>query len=169
MLRNLVLDAEGRQINLSESPLAKLVVGERAFLEPHHIEAAERIRVLVDRAQLLPKTTMNYSGTTASGKRAGYRAADIPDMAIDARRMLDDIHRKLPAECAGVVIDVCGWLKGLQEVERDRQWPRRSAKLVLRIGLEQLAQHFGLGPYAVGRTRVSPRSWMEGERPEMRV
>ena len=40
MLRNLVLDAEGRQINLSESPLAKLVVGERAFLEPHHIEAA---------------------------------------------------------------------------------------------------------------------------------
>ena len=64
-----------------------------------------------------------------------------------------EIHRDLPADCAGVVIDVCGWLKGLQEVERERGWPRRSAKLVLRIGLEQLAQHFGLGPYAVGKTR----------------
>ena len=167
--RVLAVDPEGRLINLSESPLSKLVVGEHAFLEPHHIEAAERVRLLVDRAQLQPRTTMNYSGGTAGGKRSGNHAADIPDMAIDARRMLDDIHRKLPAECAGVVIDVCGWLKGLQEVERDRNWPRRSAKLVLRIGLEQLAQHFGLGPYAVGKTRVSQRSWMEGERPAMRI
>ena len=167
--RMLVVDGEGRQINLGESPLSRLVVGERAFLEPHHIEAAERVRALVDRALLQPRTTMNYSGAAGGGKRNGHHAADIPDMAVDARRMLDDIHRKLPAECAGVVIDVCGWLKGLQEVERDRGWPRRSAKLVLRIGLEQLAQHFGLGPYAVGKTRVSERSWMEGERPAMRI
>ena len=167
--RMLVVDGEGRQINLGESPLSRLVVCERAFLEPHHIEAAERVRALVDRALLQPRTTMNYSSATGGGKRNGHHAADIPDMAIDARRILDDIHRKLPAECAGVVIDVCGWLKGLQEVERDRGWPRRSAKLVLRIGLEQLAQHFGLGPYAVRKTRVSERSWMEGERPAMRI
>jgi hypothetical protein len=167
--RMIAVDAEGRLVNLGESPLSKLVVGGNAFLEPHHIEAAERVRLLVDRAQLQPRTTMSYSGAAAGGKRGGHHAADIPDMAIDARRMLDDIHRKLPAECAGVVIDVCGWLKGLQEVERDRNWPRRSAKLVLRIGLEQLAQHFGLGPYAVGKTRVSQRSWMEGERPAMRI
>jgi hypothetical protein len=163
------VDREGRQINLGESPLSRLVVGDRAFLEPHHIEAAERIRVLVDRAQLQPRTTMNYSGVPAGGKRQGHHAADIPDMAIDARRALEDIHRKLPAECAGVVIDVCGWLKGLQQVERDRGWPRRSAKLVLRIGLEQLAQHFGLGPYAIGKNRVSQRSWLEGERPPLQI
>jgi hypothetical protein len=111
---------------------------------------------------------MNYSGTTAGGQRQNH-AGDLSDMAVDARRTLDAIHRALPAECAGVVIDVCGWLKGLQEVERDRGWPRRSAKLVLRIGLEQLAQHFGLGPYAVGKTHVPQRGWMEGERPAMRV
>ncbi len=162
------VDREGRQINLAESPLSRLVVGERAFLQPHHLEAAERVRMLVERAQLQPRTTMNYSGTTSGGKQAS-RAADIPDMAIDARRVLDQIHRALPADCAGVVIDVCGWLKGLQEVERDRAWPRRSAKLVLRIGLEQLAQHFGFGPYAIGKTRVSQRGWRDGERPSMRI
>ena len=81
--------------------------------------------------------------------------------------MLDDIHRRLPAECAGVVFDVCGWLKGLQEVERDRGWPRRSAKLVLRIGLDHLAEHYGLSPVAVGRSGSRPRGWMEdGARPD---
>jgi hypothetical protein len=163
------VDREGRAVNLAESPLSRLVVGERAFLEPHHLEAAERVRALVERAQLQPRMTMSYSGASTGGKRQHNGAADISDFAVDARRALDQIHRELPADCAGVVMDVCGWLKGLQEVERDRGWPRRSAKLVLRIGLEQLAQHFGFGPYAVGKTRVSQRGWMEGERPAMRT
>lgn len=112
---------------------------------------------------------MNYSGRAAGGGRQRPEAADIPDMAIDARRALDDMHRRLPAECVGVVVDVCGWLKGLQEVERERGWPRRSAKLVLRIGLEQVAQHFGLGPYAIGKTHVPQRSWLGVERPPLEV
>ena len=161
-------DGEGRQLNLGESPLSRLATGERAFLAPHHLEAGERVRLLVERSRLQPSVTMNYSGATA-GRGQRSRAGDLSDMAIDARRALDAIHRALPAECAGVVIDVCGWLKGLQEIERDRGWPRRSAKLVLRIGLEQLAQHFGLGPHAVGKTHVPQRGWMAGERPEMRI
>lgn len=161
------VDGEGRQLNLAESPLSRLATGERAFLAPHHLEAGERVRLLVERSHLQPRVTMNYSGVTAGGRQTG--ASDLSDMAVDARRALDAIHRALPAECAGVVIDVCGWLKGLQDVERDNGWPRRSAKLVLRIGLEQLAQHFGLGPYAVGKTRVPQRSWRDGERPPLQI
>jgi len=87
-------------------------------------------------------------------------------MAADARRALAEIDRALPRDCAGVVFDVCGLLKGLQEVERDRGWPRRSAKLVLRIGLEQLAQHYGFGPVARGRAIAQVRQWMDdGARP----
>lgn len=162
-----MVDGEGRQTNLAESPLTRLAAGKNAYLEPHHVEAGERVRLLVERSRLQPRVTMNYSGTPAGGARS--RAGDLSDMAVDARRALDAIHRALPADCAGVVIDVCGWLKGLQEVERDRGWPRRSAKLVLRIGLEQLARHFGFGPYAVGKTRVPPRGWMGGERPRMQI
>ena len=81
-------------------------------------------------------------------------------MAADARRDLARLHAVLPHDCAGVVLDVCGLLKGLQEVERDRGWPRRSAKLVLRIGLEQLAQHYGLGAAARGAETRRKRSWL---------
>ena len=158
---------QGLAINLAESPLARLAggAGSAAFLMPHQVEAGERLRRLVERAQLTPRLTMRYSAAhTASG--AGTGAADIPDMAADARRRLADLHAALPADCAGVVMDVCGLCKGLQQVEAERGWPRRSAKLVLRIGLEQLAQHFGLSPEAHGRERVASRGWMdEGGRP----
>jgi len=163
------LDTEGRQVNLKESPLARLASGETAFLERHHVEAGERVRRLVDRAQLQPRTTMNYSGVVDDGNSRGG-GLDLSDLAADARAAIAEIHRSLPAECSGVVLDVCGWLKGLQEVERERGWPRRSAKLVLRIGLDQLAHVYGIGPYAVGRDRAKPRAWLDaGARPDMRV
>lgn len=165
-----VTGGDGTEVNLAESPLARLAAGiggEAGYLERHQIEAGERVRKLVERAQLQPRTTMSYSAAhTAGGSQRG--AGDISDLAADARRALDDLYRVLPRDCAGVVLDVCGLLKGLQEVERDRGWPRRSAKLVLRIGLEHLAQHYGLGPVARGRARAQVRQWMgEGARPEI--
>lgn len=157
---------DGAAINLAESPLARLAAGEAAFLERHHVEAGERIRRLVERAQLQPRLTMTYSASRTAGNQQ-QTATDISDLAADARKALADIHHLLPRDCAGVVLDVCGLLKGLQEVERDRGWPRRSAKLVLRIGLEQLAQHYGLGPSAVGRPSRKPRIWQDdGARPD---
>lgn len=162
-------DAAGREINLRESPLSRLAMGETAFLDRHHVEAGERVRRLVERAQLRQRTTMNYTGVVGDGNGPGA-ASGLSDLASDARRAIADIHHALPADCAGVVLDVCGWLKGLQEVERERGWPRRSAKLVLRIGLDQLAHFYGMGPYAVGRKTSRPSAWMgDGARPQMRI
>lgn len=162
-------DAAGREINLKESPLSRLAMGEAAYLDRHHVEAGERVRRLVERAQLRQRATMNYTGVVSDGNSPGT-ASDLSDLASDARSAIAEIHRSLPADCAGVVLDVCGWLKGLQEVERERGWPRRSAKLVLRIGLDQLAHLYGMGPYAVGRTSTRPRAWLgEGARPQMQI
>ena len=127
------------------------------------------MRKLAERARLQPRVTMSYDAAhTAGGKGAGT-AAEISDMAADARRTLSDIARVLPADCAGVVLDVCGLLKGLQTVETERGWPRRSAKLVLRIGLEQLAQHFGLSAAAIGKPTARRRDLACGGRPADRV
>jgi hypothetical protein len=157
---------DGTTINLAESPLARLAAGETAFLEAHQVEAGERVRRLIERAQLQPRVTMSYSAAHISGNSQS-KAGDLTDLAADARRAVAEIHHILPRDCAGVVVDVCGLLKGLQEVERDRGWPRRSAKLVLRIGLDQLAQHYGLGPFAIGKPNSRPQQWMEeGARPD---
>ena len=169
--RRIVVKADGTALNLAESPLARLAVAatgeQQAFLEPHQVEAGERVRRLAERAQLQPRVTMSYSAAHTAGGRSPGHAGEIGDMAVEARRALADIHRLLPRDCAGVVIDICGLLKGLQTVEMERGWPRRSAKLVLRIGLEQLAQHYGLAAEAKGQETRRRRAWMgEGARPE---
>jgi len=166
--REVRLSPGGAQINLLESPLARLAVrtgaGE-AFLDAHHLEVGERVRRLVERAHLLPRVTMSYATPRVAGG-SRQAASEISDLAADARREIARIHRLLPRDCADVVIDVCGMLRGLQQVEQERRWPRRSAKLVLRIGLEQLAQHYGLGPFAQGRANGTLRTWVdEGARP----
>jgi hypothetical protein len=144
--------------------LARSRNGESAFLDVHHLEAAERLLTLFERSRLHARTTMNYGPRIDQGH--GGHMHDVGDMALDARRQLAEIYSALPRDCADVVIDVCGYEKGLQDIERERGWPRRSAKLVLRIGLDALAARFGLSSSATGRQVGATRSWLgEGARP----
>lgn len=157
---------EGVVLNLAESPLARLASasgGEPAFLSRHQVEAGERVRRLVERARLNPRLTMSYSAAHTASRGGAGHAGELSDMAADARKAVAGIHQLLPRDCAEVVLDVCGLEKGLQQVETERGWPRRSAKLVLRIGLDRLAEVWGIGTVAVGRGS-GPRAWMEGER-----
>ena len=153
---------QGTAVNLAESPLTRLAGGggEAAFLLPHQVEAGERFRRMFERAALQGRTTMSYDATRVAGSR-GTSRGDLSDLAVDARRAIDRVYAALPADCTGVLVDVCGLLKGLQAVELERQWPRRSAKLVLRIALEQLAKHFGLSPSATGPANGSARHWRD--------
>jgi hypothetical protein len=168
--RHVMTTIDGRLLNLAESPLSRLAIpgpdGAPPFLAPHQVEAGERIRRLADRAHLQPRVTMSYDAAhTAAGSGSGT-GSEMTDMAAEARRQLSVVMRALPADCAGVVLDVCGLLKGLQTIEIERGWPRRSAKLVLRIGLEQAAKSFGLAPVAVGEPSSRRRAWREeGARP----
>lgn len=170
--RKIVADRTGVSRNLEESPLKRLAnaagQGGKPYLLPHQIVAGERLARLVECAQLRTRVTMAYTATNP-GQAKGHAniTKDLSDQGLDARRQLDHMQQALPAECAGVVMDVCGFEKGLQLVERERGWPRRSAKLVLRIGLEQLATHFGLNPAATGLIKGRHRAWMaNGSRPD---
>ncbi len=169
--RHLVPGPNQSTVNLRESPVAGLAVsrnGSVPFLLPHHVQSAERLRNLLERSRMIQRTTMSYDPTRTRGPGGGGRAPFDPGLAgLDARRELALIMDKLPADCAGVLIDVCGFLKGLQTVELERKWPRRSAKLVLRIGLDQLSAHFGLSRLASGKKTNRTRAWIdEGARAE---
>lgn len=136
-----------------------------SFLAPHHLEAARRISQLAQRAQLRHKQTMTYEHRISAARAS---ADDIPDFAYDARTRLNSVLKQLPAECAGVIWDICVFEQGLQHVEQARRWPRRSAKLILRIALEHLALIFGLTERAQGLDAARMNTWrQDGARPHV--
>jgi hypothetical protein len=64
---------------------------------------------------------------------------------IDARRRVETALGVLPLSLAGAVQAACFEGAGFEALERQRRWPARSGKLVLKLALELLADHYGLG------------------------
>ncbi|WEK02818.1 MAG: DUF6456 domain-containing protein [Candidatus Devosia phytovorans] len=141
--------------------------GEPAFLAPHQLEAAQRLERLIRRAQVMQRVTMSYSpASVGTRNRSANGVETASDSAAAARQKLNQLAGRLPPDCWGVLLDVCGLGKGMQQIEVERRWPRRSAKLVLRIGLDQLADLFGLSPAAEGVQQGRARHWLP-DRPRM--
>jgi hypothetical protein len=156
-------------VDEAESPLAWLARRSgrngRPFIEAHHLQAGERLRNDFTRANLMPRTTANWASSVAADRRSGERAAHFTETMIAARQR---VHRALDAagpEFAGLLLDVCCFLKGLEDIERERGWPARSAKVVLRLALERLARHYGYAGEARGRDRAAVRTWLAEDAP----
>jgi hypothetical protein len=148
--------------------LAQARDGEvQPYLLPHHLAAADRLERLIRRSNLAPRVTMSYDAVSPRerGRSGANTAAELTDSAAAARQYLNRLAAMIPSDCWGVLFDVCALGKGLQAVETERRWPRRSAKLVLRIGLDQLASLFGLAPHQAGSAGSQTRSWTEKRLP----
>lgn len=120
--------------------------------------AGERFRSDLTLAQMLPRTTMNWDASLTPGEGgAGPRdPGSASDSALAARQRVRSACERLGPELSGLAIDVCGFLKGLDQVERERRWPARSAKIVLRLALSGLASHYGLDRERHARIRHQP-------------
>lgn len=139
---------------------------EAPFLAAHHGLAASRLMQTFERARLAQRVTMSYDPARIGGGSGRPVQGELADSAADARRRLADLAQRLPRDCWSVLFDVCGLDRGLQEIETAHGWPRRGAKLVLRVALEQLAAIYGLDAAGVGRDSGRQRGWLE-ERPPM--
>lgn len=117
--------------------------------------AGERFRADLTLARMMPRVTMNWDASLApDGRGAGSRGpASASDAALAARQRVRLACDRLGPDLSGLAIDVCGFLKGLDAVERARGWPARSAKVVLRLALKSLATHYGLVPPPASRRR----------------
>lgn len=153
-------------VDESESPLAWLARRRgrdgRALISPHQLQAGERLRADFTRARLMPRTTSNWSSPISPGRRCagGKRAASFTETMIAARQ---HVHQALDAvgpDLAGLLLDVCCFLKRLEDVERERGWPARSAKVVLQLALDRLARHYGYGGEARGCARTAVQTWL---------
>lgn len=142
--------AGGREfatVNLRESPLAGLAQRKdrdgRAFLSAAEVEAGERLRADYGFGQIAPRLGANWEAAVSGGRRGGGNAkADLTDDALAARQRVDRAIDAVGPELAGILIDVCCFLKGLEQAEMERGWPRRSAKLMLKTALGALARHY---------------------------
>lgn len=86
---------------------------------------------------------------------------DIKDSIIAARERVRRALSSVGPDLAGVLIDVCCYLKGLEASEKASGWPQRSGKIILQIALRQLARHYGLlrETSAAPTTPVRVRHW----------
>lgn len=156
------------RVNEAESPLAALSrlkdKGGSPFLPKEALAAGERLLADFTRAQLQPRVTSSWQ-PRLSGRIKGERGgmADLADSAVAARIAVNRAIEAMGPELSGVALDVCCFMKGLETVERERQWPVRSAKLMLRTALLALSRH-----YSPPRRQARVQHWgAEGYRPDL--
>ena len=151
-------------VDETESPLVWLARRHgrngRALIEPHQLQAGERLRADFTRAHLMPRTTSNWSESLASGRQGGKGGAVFTETMIAARQRVHHALDAVGPEFAGLLLDVCCFLKGLADIERERAWPARSGKVVLQLALDRLARHYGYAALARGPSRTRVKTWL---------
>ena len=140
-------------VNAGESPLARLKL--RGLVDPTQFAAGERLRRDFTLAQMTPRMGVNWEAPVVSGGR-GAGADHQSDIAVAARQRLNRALVALGPGLSDLAFDICCHLKTLEEAERGRGWAQRAARVVLKIALDRLAAHYGMG---VTRSSAPVRAW----------
>ena len=173
-----IIEVEGERasvkVDAAESPLDWLRRRKdrhgQPLVDEACYQAGERLRRDLTLAAMLPSITSRWDAVPAPARgRQGPDAALASDVAIAARQRVTVALRAIGADLADLLIDVCGFLKGLEQVERDRGWPPRSGKIIVNLALARLADHYGLERSAKGPAHSRGiRAWravvLDGER-----
>ena len=122
-------------VNEAESPLGWLKSRKdrngRPLIADDQYQAGERLRADYWFAQLSPRVTANWSAlapTDRSRRSAPRDPAAFSDDVIAAKERVSRALKAVGPELAGVLIDVCCELKGLEDVEKAQGWPQRAGK-----------------------------------------
>ncbi|HQS71140.1 MAG: hypothetical protein B7Y36_02200 [Novosphingobium sp. 28-62-57] len=125
-------------VNLAESPLTWLHA--RGHLTDRQFDAGERLRADFERAQLSPSVTMRWDAVRISG--TGDRGLNQSERQIAARQRFDAAIAHAGKGLSDILWRVVCAGEGLPAAEKALDWPARSGKLVLRIALDRVADHY---------------------------
>ena len=134
------LEGQVVKINSCESPLARLKA--RGLVDGTQLAAGEKLRRDFTLSQLTPRMGVNWDAPVVSGSR-GAGADSISDIAMAARQRLSKALVAVGPGLSDLLFDVCCHLKAMEAVENERDWARRSGRVVLKIALDRLASHYG--------------------------
>lgn len=155
-----VENGETLRVNLREDPLEMFRRAKAAFflIGEAELAAGDRFRRDLTLAQTLPQVTANWSRLVVDG--ASYHdGLSVSERVVAARARVDAAMKAVGPDFSGILIDVCGFSKGLEAVEKEHNLPQRAGKVALGYGLRALARHYGLSSAAVGRAKAPMQSW----------
>lgn len=121
------------------------------FLKPDLVRTGERLREDFELAQMAGDADRDWE-RFVTGEVRHSPEIDIDGTGPDAARArVEAVLMDLGPGLGDVVLRVCCYLEGLEAVEKRMGWAARSGKIVLRIGLQRLRQHYlrtggALGP-----------------------
>ena len=140
------------RVDTDESPLDWLRRRKgrdgQPLIDEASYQAGERLRTDIMLAGMLPSVTARWDAMPRSGGPSS--PSDASDRMVAARQRIRHAFDAVGADFADLLMDLCGFLKGLEVIERERHWPPRSAKIVLRMALARLAEHYGIEAAAQG-------------------
>jgi len=156
------IDGTAPRFNATESPLSWLRRRRDKTGEPLitvvQFDAGERLTGDFLFAEMTPRVTVNWSATGGStGRSGGGLGIDLRDNVVAAKGRVNRALAAVGPMGASLLIDVCGHLRGLEEVERARGWPPRSGKIALQMALSELARHYRIPGAEEGSERVAQR------------
>ena len=141
--------AETVRYNLAESPLSLLAKKKDKsgcdFLSAELLEAGERLREDFERAHLGPRVAQNWerflTGVSSPIGSGGGGGSEVAHERVSAAL------KALGPGLADIVLRVCCFLDGLEKAEKRLGWSARSGKIVLKIALGRLADHYGIATH----------------------
>lgn len=164
LIEEVRLDAEAggglARRNLREDPLALLARQERGgfAVPPAAIAAGERLRRDIHQASLPPKTTSNWDRLIVDGAGPGH-GLTLSEAQAAARARVNAALVAVGPDLAGPLFDLCGFSRGVGDIEKGLALPVRSGKVVVALALRALARHYGFSDEARGATHQPIRRW----------
>jgi hypothetical protein len=106
-------------VDASESPLAWLARRRgkdgKPLIGAAAVQAGERFRAHLTLARTMPRVTSNWSMPIAFDRRSGSAGGgvELSEAAASARQRVGRALEAVGPELGGILVDVCGFLKGL--------------------------------------------------------